>query len=82
MCQVALMADLTHPRDRAQSLSLLRTAGDSGLLLGAISSGVLADMSSMEAAIATNGALVGVVALWFGAKHAATMSAAIRKKQN
>jgi MFS family permease len=79
---VALTADLTHPKDRAQALSLLRTAGDMGLLLGAVSSGLLADVFSMEAAIATNGGLIGGVALWFAAKNAATISAAMHRKRS
>ena len=61
----AYMGDLVTSKDRPRALALLRTAGDVGLLIGALSSGVLSDFSSIESAIQTNGGLLTMLAsLW------------------
>jgi MFS family permease len=65
---LARISDFTTPAERAQALSLLRTAGDLGLLLGATGSGILADLVGMESVITANGGLIGISACWFAAR--------------
>ncbi|KAJ1429638.1 hypothetical protein B484DRAFT_396296 [Ochromonadaceae sp. CCMP2298] len=55
------MSDLTSSETRAQGLSLLRTSGDLGLLLGATCSGALGTLTSLEMAMETNGAITAVI---------------------
>lgn len=58
----AMMADLTLPQNRSQALGLLRSAGDLGLLVGAVALSYVAQFS-MSAAFVLNGCgLLGVVA--------------------
>jgi MFS family permease len=54
----AYLADLVDEKDRASALSMLRSFGDLGLMLGAGSLGCLAHATSMEAAFLANGALL------------------------
>jgi MFS family permease len=54
----AYLADLVDEKDRASALSMLRSFGDLGLMLGAGSLGCLAHATSMEAAFWANGALL------------------------
>ena len=61
----AYMGDLVSSKERPQALAFLRTAGDVGLLIGAISSGILSDFSSIGSAIQANGGLLTMLAsLW------------------
>ena len=71
------ISDLTEPSDRAQALALLRTAGDLGLLLGATSSGILADIITMEHTIMANGSLVCLMAMWFASRNSTILFAAM-----
>ena len=75
------LPDLTEPSDRAQALALLRTAGDLGLLLGATSSGILADVITMENTIMANGSLVCLMALWFASRNSTILFAAMSPKE-
>jgi len=63
------ISDMTTSKNRAQALALLRTAGDIGMLLGALGAGTVADMFSQEQAIQANGiaflALSGFAAIRF-----------------
>jgi len=55
----AYLADLVPEKDRASALSMLRSFGDLGLMLGAGSLGGLAYATSMEVAFWANSALLG-----------------------
>merc|ERR1711879_324231 len=46
----AYVADSTDSEARPQALALLRTGGDFGLMMGALSSGIIADATSVETA--------------------------------
>eukprot|EP01034_Spumella_vulgaris_P036978 gene36978-45613_t len=61
----AMVVDLTNSHERAQALSLMRTMGDIGLLLGAGASGLLAHFTSIEIALQVNSAVMGSGMLWF-----------------
>ena len=74
------LSDLTEPSDRAQALALLRTAGDLGLLLGATSSGILADIITMENTIMANGTLTCLMALWYASRNSTILFAAMSQK--
>lgn len=65
----ALIADVTSTETRAQALSLLRTAGDLGLLAGATCSGVLASVYSIETALQCNGVITSAALLWFAGRN-------------
>lgn len=54
----ALVGDFADPGDRSQALALLRTAGDVGLLVGAIFSGLVSSLSSIPLTMEVNGALL------------------------
>eukprot|EP01041_Mallomonas_annulata_P007995 gene7995-16359_t len=62
----AYVTDLIKSSDRAQAISLLRTAVDVGFLVGAASAGILADMTSVDTAIHSSGVIVSSATLWFG----------------
>lgn len=62
----ALIGDLTAPADRAQALSLLRTAGDIGLLVGAGLTGLLSHYTSLEVAFHMNCSVLAVSMMWYG----------------
>lgn len=61
----AYVTDLTLPYQRSQALALHRTVGDVGLLIGSLSSGVVADVSSTDAAMRLNAGLLMGSTLWF-----------------
>ena len=65
----ALVSDYTTPAERAQAMSLLRTAGDVGLLLGAGCSGLVASLSSIETALQMNGVIMAGSMLWFAFRN-------------
>lgn len=61
---LASVADLTHPNDRAESIGVFRLWRDGGYAIGAIFSGVIADLFDIKLAIIATGILVLVSALW------------------
>ena len=66
----SLLADLaSSSEERAQGQSLLRTAGDVGLVGGAIFSGSLLQLTSIETAVNTNGALLASAMAFFSVRH-------------
>jgi len=65
---LAAVADLTHPRDRAESVGVFRLWRDSGYAIGAIFSGIVADLFGIPLAILLTGLLVLVSALWILAR--------------
>ena len=70
---VAYVADLCSPEERALALSLVRTAGDVGFLLGASAGGVLAGLSSIEMTMHTSGGFLGVVMCLFAMRYGFNM---------
>ncbi|OEY72388.1 MFS transporter [Salegentibacter salarius] len=56
---LATIADSTHPQDRAKSIGVFRLWRDLGYAIGAILTGVIADLVSIEAAIM----LIGILTL-------------------
>jgi MFS family permease len=65
----ALISDLSSQQQRAQAMSLLRTAGDIGLLFGATVSGLVATYSSLSHAFFFDAALMSTSLLWFAKKY-------------
>jgi len=65
----AHMSDLTNNEDRAQALALLRTAGDVGLLTGAMGSGLLSEVYGMGHTMQGNAVLLGSALSWFALRH-------------
>jgi MFS family permease len=66
----ALLLNLCEGEDKAQALSLLRTVGDFGFILGGTMSGVIAAYSSIDTAILTQSSLLlSAVALVAGSRH-------------
>ena len=61
---LASVADLTHPNDRAESIGVFRLWRDGGYAIGAIFSGVVADLFDIKIAIIATGILVLISALW------------------
>lgn len=61
---LAAVADLTHPQDRAESVGVFRLWRDGGYALGAIFSGVVADIFDINLAIILTGLLVLGSAVW------------------
>ena len=62
---LTVVAENTHPSQRAETLSIFRFWRDSGYVIGAFLSGVLADYFGLEAAlivVAALTALAGVIA--------------------
>ncbi|PKD19091.1 MFS transporter [Salegentibacter salinarum] len=57
---LATIADNTHPRDRAKSIGIFRLWRDLGYAVGAILTGVISDLISIEAAIMTVGLITFV----------------------
>ena len=56
---LATIADNTHPRDRARSIGIFRLWRDLGYAVGAILTGIISDLVSIEAAIL----IVGLITL-------------------
>lgn len=61
---LAAVADLTHPKDRAESVGVFRLWRDGGYAFGAIFSGIIADMFDINLAIILTGVLVLFSAVW------------------
>ena len=57
---LATIADNTHPQDRAKSIGIFRLWRDLGYAIGAVLTGVIADLVSIEAAIM----LIGILTLF------------------
>lgn len=51
------VADLVHPQDRAESIGVFRLWRDGGYAVGAILTGVIADIFNLSTAIVTTGAI-------------------------
>lgn len=71
---VAYVSDLSTVADRAQALALLRVVGDVGLLVGAATAGMCADLTSIDSAIHTSGGVLLGAALWFSLRKAVKTS--------
>eukprot|EP00928_Gymnodinium_smaydae_P100447 TRINITY_DN9853_c0_g1_i2.p1 TRINITY_DN9853_c0_g1~~TRINITY_DN9853_c0_g1_i2.p1 ORF type:complete len:306 (-),score=21.35 TRINITY_DN9853_c0_g1_i2:245-1078(-) len=61
----AAVANLASSANRAQSLALLRTAGDAGWLLGGVSVGVAAEMLGIDFGLQGTSAFLLTFAAWF-----------------
>ncbi|MEX0685474.1 MAG: MFS transporter [Balneolales bacterium] len=61
---LATIADLTHPQDRAESVGVFRLWRDGGYAIGAIFSGIIADMFDLNIAIILTGLLVLISSFW------------------
>ncbi len=61
---LAAIADLTHPQDRAESVGVFRLWRDGGYAIGAIFSGIIADLFDINLAIILTGALAIASAGW------------------
>ena len=57
---LATIAENTHPLDRAKSIGIFRLWRDLGYAIGAILTGILADLFSLEVAILCIGILTGI----------------------
>ena len=81
----AHVTDIVPPEARTQALALMRTVGDVGLLVGAGGAGLLADWSSMGAAMDGNAGLLLVATTWFAFRtlwsRTSTASSAEEKKK-
>ena len=64
---LTVVAESTHPSQRAETLSIFRFWRDSGYVIGALLAGILADLVGMSTAIIIIGsitALAGIMAHW------------------
>lgn len=60
---LTVVAESTHPSQRAESLSIFRFWRDSGYVIGALLAGVMADMFSMSTAIIIIGGLTAIAGI-------------------
>jgi predicted MFS family arabinose efflux permease len=67
----AFISDHVPDDQRAQAIALLRTAGDVGLLVGASSTGAVADMFNMNVAVHSSASLLLLATGWFTARRLA-----------
>ena len=65
---LALVTDIASKEDRAQALALLRTSSDVGLLIGATTGGIIADLLSIEYAMTGYSALIALYTVWFASR--------------
>lgn len=65
----AYISDNVRDDQRAQAIALLRTAGDVGLLVGASSTGAVADMFNMDVAVHSSASLLLLATTWFSARR-------------
>ena len=65
----AYISDHVREDQRAQAIALLRTAGDIGLLVGASSTGALADVFDMDVAVHSSASLLLLATSWFTARR-------------
>ncbi len=61
----AYISDHVKEDERAQAIALLRTAGDIGLLVGASSTGAVADMFDISVAVHSSASLLLLATGWF-----------------
>lgn len=61
---LAAIADLSHPEERAESIGVFRLWRDGGYAIGAIFSGVVADLYDIQWAITLTAILVLLSAVW------------------
>jgi MFS family permease len=61
---LAAVADLTHPKDRAESVGIFRLWRDGGYAIGAVFSGIVADMFDINLAITLTGLLTVMSGIW------------------
>jgi MFS family permease len=69
----ALAADLSTSEDRAQTMALLRTSGDIGMLVGSICGGAFAQLTSLYLAIESNSVLLLLATVLYGAKNVSSI---------
>ena len=62
---VSFVSDNVSDRKRAQAIALFRTAGDVGFLLGAVSTGAIADAFTMDIAVHSNAGMLLTAISWF-----------------
>lgn len=62
----SIATDSTTESERAQALSLMRTAGDMGLLAGASTAGLIATQFDLSTAFMFDGGIMGAAMLWYG----------------
>jgi predicted MFS family arabinose efflux permease len=68
---VAYVSDKVTELQRAQALALLRTLGDVGFLVGAMTSGALADwVGSLDTAMQAGAGFLLTGTLWFASRQA------------
>jgi len=65
---LAAIADLSHPEERAESIGVFRLWRDGGYAIGAIFSGVVADLYDIQWAIVLTAILVLISAIWVMAR--------------
>jgi len=65
----AHISDLTTPAKRAQALALLRTAGDMGLLSGAVTAGLVSESIGMGSTMQGNASMLAAAVVWFGMRQ-------------
>ena len=66
----SLLADLTSSSsERAQGQSLLRTSGDIGLVVGAVLSGSLLQLTSIDTVLNTHGFILTSTMCYFGIRY-------------
>jgi len=65
---IAYVSDLVEEGERAQAIALLRTCGDVGLLIGATTTGALADFTSIEGAMGFSGGFLLAATSWYIAR--------------
>ncbi|MDZ7808159.1 MAG: MFS transporter [Gracilimonas sp.] len=59
---ISAVADLVHPKDRAESIGVFRLWRDGGYAVGALLAGILADMFDLGFAISITGIIVMISA--------------------
>jgi predicted MFS family arabinose efflux permease len=65
----AYISDHVRDDQRAQAIALLRTAGDIGLLVGASSTGAVADVFDMDVAVHSSASLLLLATTWFSIRR-------------
>ncbi len=65
---VSYVSDSVSDRQRSQAIALYRTVGDVGFLLGAMTTGAVADAFSMDVAVHSNAGMLLTATGWFAAR--------------
>jgi len=66
---IAYISDNVRDDQRAQALALLRTVGDVGFVVGASSTGAVADLFNMDVAVHSSATLLITATGWFAARR-------------